>query len=154
MGNNYEIERKFLIKKIPLNIEQYSKLEIKQAYLSYKNPSIRIRSSNNKYYITSKDGVGLKRIEKEKEIDSDMFNILEALIISKFITKTRYIIPYNNKKIELDFFHDDLEGLVLGEIEFISLEEANMFKIPDWFDNEVTDDIKYTNSYLAETGLK
>ncbi|MEA2658813.1 MAG: hypothetical protein QOF64_1409 [Candidatus Binatota bacterium] len=42
-----------------------------------------------------------------------------------------------------------MEGLVLAEIEFPSREKSEEFKPPDWFGEEVTEDIRYKNQNLA-----
>ena len=46
-----DIERKFTIKKLPENLEQYSCFFIEQAYLN-TNPVIRIRRQDDEYYLT------------------------------------------------------------------------------------------------------
>ena len=52
-----EIERKFLIKELPANLDEYPCLFIEQAYLN-TNPVIRIRRQDDEYYLTYK-GKGL-----------------------------------------------------------------------------------------------
>lgn len=67
------------------------------------------------------------------------------------ISKTRYIIPINDRKLtaELDVFHGKFQGLLLVEVEFSSVEEADAQK-SDWFGDEVTYDRHYHNSYLSK----
>ena len=48
-----EIERKFLVKKLPESLGQYKKREIEQAYLC-NDPVVRVRRDNDKYYLTYK----------------------------------------------------------------------------------------------------
>lgn len=48
-----ETERKFLLKRLPENLSGYAKKEIEQGYLC-TNPVIRIRKSNDDYYMTYK----------------------------------------------------------------------------------------------------
>ena len=57
-----EIERKFTVKKLPENLENYEKKELEQAYLC-TNPVVRIRRSNEEYYLTykSKEDLTLKK---------------------------------------------------------------------------------------------
>ena len=50
-------------------------------------------------------------------------------------------------------FEEDLKGLVIVEVEFDSIEEANAFTSPDWFGEDVTNSGKYHNSYLSQHGL-
>ena len=52
-----EIERKFLVKELPANLDSYATQRISQGYLS-TNPVVRIRRSNDEYYLTYK-GKGL-----------------------------------------------------------------------------------------------
>ena len=67
------------------------------------------------------------------------------------ITKTRYFIPLDNGlTAELDVFEGMFEGLVFVEVEFESLEQATAFVPPDWFDEDVTNDRRYHNSYLSK----
>ena len=47
----YEIERKFLVKEIPNNLQQYKCYKIKQGYIS-TNPTIRLRQRDNEYILT------------------------------------------------------------------------------------------------------
>ena len=44
-----EIERKFTLKRLPANLEQYPHYEIEQAYLNV-DPVIRIRKQDDDYY--------------------------------------------------------------------------------------------------------
>ena len=48
-----EIEKKYLTKTLPFDIEQYPKKEISQSYISL-SPTIRIRHLGDKYFLTVK----------------------------------------------------------------------------------------------------
>ena len=48
-----EIERKFLIKALPDDLDSYPCVHIEQGYLS-TNPVVRIRKQNNDYILTYK----------------------------------------------------------------------------------------------------
>ena len=65
------------------------------------------------------------------------------------ISKTRYIIPYNKYKIELDVFNGEYQGIIFAEVEFPNVEEAMEFDkiIPSWFGIEISNYI--TNSDMA-----
>ena len=52
-----EIERKYLVKTLPEHLEQYQSKKIAQGYLCTA-PVVRIRRSNDDYYLTYK-GEGL-----------------------------------------------------------------------------------------------
>lgn len=59
-----EIERKYLVKTLPDHLDQYESKKIAQGYLCTE-PVVRIRRSNNDYYLTYKgDGAyGAGRIQ-------------------------------------------------------------------------------------------
>ena len=153
-----EIERKFTIKKLPENLEQYQKKEIEQAYLCSK-PTIRIRKSNEDYILTYKSRLGMEKREDataraceevELPLTKKAYEHLKEKVDGNVIAKTRYIIPIeNNRKIELDVFHGYLEGLVFAEIEFESEEEAAAYVMPEWFLEDVTFDHRYSNAVMT-----
>ena len=142
--NNTEIEKKFLIKKLPENLESYKYHIIEQGYLSTE-PVIRVRRSDDEYYMTYK-GKGLEvREEYNLPLNEESYENLSPKCIGHVIKKDRYIIPIENDlKIELDVFEYP-EGLVMAEVEFPSVEMANAFIAPEWFAEEVTNDPKYHN---------
>ena len=52
-----------------------------------------------------------------------------------------------NNLWEVDEFFGDNEGLIVAEIEL--KDEAELFQIPVWVEDEVTGDEKYYNSNLT-----
>ncbi len=154
-----EIERKFLIDKINFDLEKYKSKYIKQQYL-YKDILTAIRKrliiQNNvsKYFYTiktNKNGFSVNEIEKE--ITQDEYDKLNNENNTEII-KTRYIIPYQNYKIELDIFDGEYKGLMFAEVEFKNETEAIEFEknIPEWFVIEISNDI--TNADMATTNPK
>ena len=153
-----EIERKFKIKKLPENLEQYNKKEIEQAYLCSK-PTIRIRKSNEEYILTYKSKLGLNIPdnataraceEVELPLTKAAYEHMKEKADGNVISKTRYIIPLqNNHKIELDVFHGYLQGLMFAEVEFTSEEDAASFELPEWFAEDVTFDHRYSNAVMT-----
>ena len=136
-----EIERKYLVKKIA------------QGYLCTE-PVVRIRRSNNDYNMTYKGDGLMAREEYNLPLTEEAYTHLRPKIDGLLIAKTRYLIPLNDKlTAELDIFEEDLKGLVIVEVEFDSVEEANAFSAPDWFGEDVTNSGKYHNSYLSQHGL-
>ncbi len=148
-----EIERKYLVRKLPENLEQYNKKEIAQGYLCTE-PVVRIRRSNDDYYMTYKGDGLMVREEYNLPLTQEAYEHLRPKIDGLLIAKTRYLIPLDNKlTAELDVFEEDLNGLVIVEVEFNTVEEANAFHAPDWFGKDVTNSGKYHNSYLSQHGL-
>lgn len=144
-----EIERKFLLDYLPVNIDKFEKSEIKQTYISYE-PELRVREKDNKFFITKKIGTGMIRKEYEFEINREFYNFL-INGIDNTIYKTRYFIPLSSKTTaEVDVYHNKLDGLKIVEVEFETEEEANNFEIPNWFGKEVTNDKNYKNASLSK----
>ena len=84
--DNIEIERKFLVKKLPDNLESYPKKEILQGYLN-TSPAIRVRSENEEYFLTYKGSGFIKHSEYNLPLDRENFNrgsfqFLDEMIIS------------------------------------------------------------------------
>lgn len=82
----------------------------------------------------------------------DQLNTLWPGTEGRRIEKIRYQIDEGDQKIELNVFRGNLEGLVLAEVEFPSREKSEEFEPPDWFGEEVTEDIRYKNQNLAQKG--
>lgn len=152
-----EIERKFTIKELPKNLEQYEYKIIEQGYLNTK-PVLRIRRMNDDYILTykSKDGIQdsnqsiVLNNEVELPLNQRSYEHLKEKVDDNMVSKKRYIIPIENGlKVEFDIFEGKLKGLYLAEVEFSSIEEANEFVPLDWFHEDVSDDSRYRNSYLS-----
>ena len=143
-----EIERKFLIKDLPKDLDKYESNEIEQAYLC-KEPVVRIRRENENYYMTYKGKGLMVREEYNLPLTKDAYLHLKSKADGKIIQKTRYLIPTsNNLTIELDIFHGDDAPLILAEVEFPSEETAQNYIMPDWFLEDVTLDPSYHNSNM------
>jgi CYTH domain-containing protein len=160
-----EIEKKFTIKFLPPEIEDCEYADIEQGYLN-RTPVVRVRRWNDDFILTYKakldKGEGtIVNLEQEFPLTKESFEHLLVKCDGKIIKKRRYIIPLDDKfkgsfagtgkqlKAELDVFKGDFEGLVFTEVEFESVEEAESFVKPAWFDEDVTDDFHYSNGYLS-----
>lgn len=148
-----EIERKFLITDLPENLSQYPFRNIEQAYLNFK-PAIRIRheqsSDREKYELTYKGSGLLSHSEYNLPLDASSYAHLLEKHDGMIIRKRRYMLPYGNYTIELDLFDGDFSGLILAEVEFPSVEEANAFVTPSWFREDVTMSGIYSNARMAQ----
>jgi len=146
-----EIERKFLVKTMP-DLSSAKKAYIHQGYLTHSNDSIeiRLRRIDEEYFITVKSGSGMVRSERETSIDQQQFETLWPDTQGKRIEKNRWTGQLNTlQTFELDIFLGELEPLLLVEVEFSSLEQADNFEPADWFGHEVTVDKNYKNKALA-----
>lgn len=143
-----EIERKFTIKKLPENLESYPFHVIEQAYLN-TDPVIRIRRQDETYYLTYKGKGLLSREEYNLPLNRASYEHLLPKADGNIISKKRYLLPLGNYTIELDLFAAPFDGLIIAEVEFPSVEEAEAFTPPEWFLQDVTNDTEYHNSTLS-----
>ena len=145
-----EIERKFLISKLPENLETYPFHTLEQAYLCTE-PVVRVRRSDDEYILTYKGKGLMTREEYNLPLTAESYEHLKAKADGNIICKRRYLIPLESGlTIELDVFEPPFQGLVLAEVEFPSVEEAHAFLPPDWFGEEVTWSTEYHNSTLSQ----
>jgi CYTH domain-containing protein len=147
-----EIERKFLLKELPKNLDSYPVRQLEQGYLCTA-PVVRIRKDNDKYELTYKGKGSMIREEHNLPLTKDAYEHLREKIDGRLIAKKRYMIPYDKYTIELDIFEGDLAPLTLAEVEFSSEEEANTFVAPDWFAEDVTFSKLYHNSFLSQFSI-
>ena len=144
-----EIEKKYLIKTCPFNLENYTNYKIEQGYLS-TSPVLRIRQKNTSYILTYKSPGLMSREEAEFPLTNESYIHLSKKIDGNIITKTRYLIPTDNSLIiELDIFEGLFSGLILAEVEFPTEDEANAYLPPNWFGKDVTFEKTYHNSNLS-----
>ncbi|MDO5406938.1 MAG: CYTH domain-containing protein [Eubacteriales bacterium] len=159
-----EIERKYLVPALPEGYEKYPFHQIEQAYLCTE-PVVRIRRQDEEYYLTYKGKGLLAREEYNLPLTRDAYHHLLPKADGIVLTKRRYLIPLEEAlsaaetgcltaetsglTIELDVFSGKYEGLVLAEVEFDSLKEAEHFTPPAWFGRDVTMSGEYQNSKLS-----
>ncbi|MBP3603487.1 MAG: CYTH domain-containing protein [Lachnospiraceae bacterium] len=145
-----EIERKFTVKELPADLEQYPCLVIEQAYLN-TDPVIRIRRQNDDYYLTYKGKGLLAREEYNLPLNKEAYEHLRTKADGNIISKKRYVIPAEGSlNIELDIFEEPFKPLVIAEVEFPDIETANAYVMPHWFLEDVTNNPAYHNSNLSK----
>jgi len=150
-----EIERKFVVNKLPEHLlAGAQKVQIQQGYLILnKAKELRVRSKNKQYFLTEKKGSGLCREETETEITREVFKLLWPLTKGNRVKKTRYTFMLNGYQHELDVYKGALKPLIILEVEFESTEKAVKFPIPEFASQDVTEDPRYKNSFLAKQSV-
>jgi adenylate cyclase len=147
-----EIERKFLVTSDDFKNEAFAKNRIAQGYLStVPGRTVRVRIKGDKGFLTIKGASnesGLSRFEWEKEIPVDEATALLKLCEKGIIDKTRFEVKMGNHIFEIDEFYGENKGLIMAEIELKS--ETEIFEKPAWLGKEVTNDLRYYNSYLSK----
>ena len=142
-----EIERKFKVKVMP-DLNKYPFKCLEQGYLN-THPVVRVRKEDDEYYMTYKGKGHIEREEYNLPLNKESYEHLIKKADGRIISKKRYLIPYDKYTIELDVFENDLAPLVIAEVEFETMEEAESFVSPDWFGEDVSKDKNYTNAHLA-----
>lgn len=148
-----EIERKFLVKELPVDLEQYPHVEIEQGYLC-TSPTLRIRRMGDFFWLTVKEkstakSTAIHNREEEFQLSESKYNSLKPKCDGQMVRKTRYRIPIGTLTAELDMFHGRHEGLRIVEVEFPTTADADRFIPPAWFGDDVSQNPHYRNSYLA-----
>ncbi len=152
-----EIERKYAVHKIPGELTSYPCKRIEQGYLC-SNPTIRIRKSNEEYYLTyksrsgneMKEGSAIIRNEVELPLTEEAYLTLKTKTEGNMVYKTRYLIPLEDGlTAELDVFEGVLSGLVFAEVEFPDEKTADRFVPPAWLGQDLSGDDRYSNHYLS-----
>lgn len=147
-----EIERKYLIRKLPEHLEQYPCRQIEQGYLN-TDPVVRIRRTDEEYTLTYKGKGFMVREEYNLPLNREAFLHLREKIDGILIKKRRYLIPLGTYTVELDVFEGELAPLLLAEVEFETEDQANAFVPPAWFGEDVTFSSAYHNSTLSKRTL-
>jgi radical SAM enzyme (TIGR01210 family) len=175
-----EIERKFIIEKIPEYLSLSSPTNILQGYISItKDNEVRIRrktkNGKSKYLLTWKSKGDKIRGEIQDEIDESTFKKFISATKGRLIEKDRYKIKFcfinDNKEvsydvagcpddkiftIEFDIFKGHLFGLMCAEVEFKTEDQSLLLDKakPDWFAKEVTFDKRFKNQSLSKYKLE
>lgn len=162
MIENFEIERKYIIKNPDLNkIRKLSnrQINITQTYIGLddKGFNCRIRkvveNGKTRFILTEKKKISnIKRIENEREISNEEYNKLfeKRLKNHNIIEKTRYCINENGFIYEIDIFS------FWQKIAFLEVELENekvVPPIPDYLSviTEVTEKKRFSNYSLSKT---
>lgn len=149
-----EIERKFLLKRLPETMPESTAINIEQGYLPGERLVERLRAvevgRKRTYLRTVKVGAGLVRTELEEETSAEVFKSMWPLTRGKRLTKRRHRVPDGDLTWEIDEFTD--RPLVLAEVELPSADTT--VEIPEWLqpwvEREVTGEVAYLNSTLAK----
>lgn len=150
-----EIERKFLLRNDDWRRSVVAIHDYRQGYMANtERCSIRVRLSSGRAHINIKGAtLTIRRREYDYEIPyEDGLEMLEAFCEGAIVEKRRHIVEYEGHRWEIDVFIGDNAGLVMAEIELDAIDEA--FARPPWLGEEVSDDPRYYNVYLARHPYK
>ncbi len=151
MPNSREIERKYLLKRLPEKLQRSRRYVIAQGYLATEpaGRQVRVRKKGKTASLTFKVGRGAAREEREIKLSPKQFAALWPATAGRRLRKLRYEIPWRNLLIEIDIYRGKHAGLVVAEVEFPDHATCRKFKPPAWFGREVTGEKRYSNVRLA-----
>jgi len=149
--NTREIERKFLIERLPANLTRAKSYRILQGYLVTEpdDRHVRLRKKEKQTSLTFKLVRGSVRDEREIELTPKQFAALWPATKGRRLQKVRYEISWKNFLIEIDIYGGKNKGLIVAEVEFPNRATCRKFKPPNWFGREVTGVKRYSNITLA-----
>jgi adenylate cyclase len=149
-----EIERKFLVSRLPEDLTRYPHEPVTQGYLVIGDDGfeVRIRRTPGVTVLTIKAGRGTVRLEEEIPISAATFASLWPLTEGRRVEKARYHVPHADAVIEVDVFEGALRGLVTAEVEFRSTSDGERFEPPYWLGRDISDERGYKNQQLAMHG--
>ena len=151
-GASLEIERKFLIKRMPAGLKKFRHNLIEQGYLATGRGGlqVRVRKKGPAFSLTYKQGTTKgEREEREVRLTRAQFDALWPATAGRRLTKVRYDVPWKKHTIEIDIYRGGLEGLIVAEVEFDDRRSCANFEPPDWLGRDVTGKAKYSNVALA-----
>src|SRR2546425_8276373 len=108
-----EIERKFLIKRLPLEMLRSRHFRIAQGYLASETGGrhVRLRKKRKTAFLTFKVGRAAAREEREIRLSPKQFATLWPATAGRRLRKTRHENPWKKLKIEIDTYHGPHQGL-------------------------------------------
>lgn len=142
-----EIERKFLVRGGEWR-GAWPTRSVRQGYFtSADDVSVRVRVADRRGFITIKADIEeATRSEFEYEIPVEDAEAMVMLCQPWVVEKVRHEVLIDDRLWQVDEFEGSNAGLVLSEIELV---EPNQAPLPPWIGSEVTQDVRYRNSYLA-----
>ncbi|WP_431043050.1 CYTH domain-containing protein [Streptomyces sp. P1-3] len=149
-----EIERKFLVHGFVPPVAATAQ-RVRQGYVAITEDGteVRVRRASGHHTLTVKSGIGLTRVEVEREIGAADFDALWPATASARVEKDRYRITDGPHTIVVDVYDGALRGLCTAEVEFTSTEQARQYTPPGWVGEDITGVAGYLNRSLATHGI-
>ncbi len=154
MSQELELELTFLAKELPDDIKTVKPTRITDIYIpdTPEHSHLKLRQKGERYEIAKKlpvtEGNASEQIEQTIPLIKEEYIALSKCS-KKQVAKDRYNIMVEGKMAEIDVFVDGLEGLVLMDFEFNTVEEKSAFKIPSIALADVTQEEFIAGGLLA-----
>ncbi len=149
-----ELENTYLMKKIPEGLFDCGHKEVVDVYLpiTSNHPVMRLRKNGDDFELTKKypvkEGDASQQAEETIILDQGEFDMLNTLE-GKRVHKVRYYYDHKGHLAEVDVFKGDLEGLIVVDFEFDTVEDKDAFMMPDFCLVDVTQETFVAGGMLA-----
>ncbi len=148
-----EIQRRFLLRRVPATAQAFALQEIDQGWLPGTRVVERIRALRRDdrpvTYRTTKWATGAGRTSPDGEVDQGLFEEIWPLTAGRRVAKRRHVVSDYGVQWEIDQFLD--RDLVIADVT-VSERDAPVV-VPEWLEpyivREVTGDGAYTSLALA-----
>lgn len=152
--DHQEIERKFLIKRLPRGVLRQRGLPIRQGYLLQAGcREARLRREGRPWVLAFKEGGDIERREVEITLTARQARTLWPLTEGRRLEKTRYAYPHQGCDYTIDVYEGHLAPLKICELEFASRQAAEAYVPAAFLGEEVSYALEYKNIQLATNGL-
>ena len=145
MSKEIEVEKTYLAKYLPENLQDCAFKEMEDIYLpkEAEHAHLRIRKNGGSFVITKKEPIvgenASMHTEHTIKLTPEEFQSFSDIDGNR-ISKVRYYYPYQGMMAEIDIFSGKMAGLVLVDFEFSSREEMDKFEMPDFCLADVTEE--------------
>jgi CYTH domain-containing protein len=149
----FELERRFLVERLPRGVASDDGWRITDRYLI--DTRLRLRRMERLGGGETIFKLGQKNVPSPPDFsrmtvtniylspaEYDVFAVLAA----HELRKRRFRLSHDGRVYTLDVFEGDLTGLILAEVGF---EPSAEMELPDWALREVSHDIRFTGGALA-----
>jgi len=148
-----ELERRFLLRRVPATAQAFAAQEIEQGWLPGTRRVERIRPLRHAdqpiTYRTIKSATGTAPSAPESQVDQALFDEIWPLTAGRRVLKRRHVISDYGLQWEIDEFLD--RDLVLAEVA--ASEGGARAPLPEWLEpyvvREVTGERAFTDRALA-----
>ncbi|MFW5884754.1 MAG: CYTH domain-containing protein [Patescibacteria group bacterium] len=155
-----ELEKTYLAKYLPEDLKKSPSKELIDVYIpgSHLHPRLRLRKNGGNFEITKKqpkvEGDASAQTEETIVLSREEFEALNNQVEGKRVRKIRYFYNHQGRRAEIDVFQDDLEGLVLVDFEFESVNDKEKFLMPGFCLAEVTQEDFIAGGMLCGKGYE
>lgn len=149
-----ELELTYLAKSLPTRLKELKSKKIIDLYVDNgtDHSDLRIRKNGDRFELTRKTPVNDSDASKQTEvtipINKTEFESFMPVKARK-VEKTRYYFEHDDRTAEIDVFEGKLKGLVVVDFEFNSEEEKDIFEMPDFCLEDVTQETFIAGGVLA-----